>query len=35
MNETQKTNVRRSGLLLAAIAFGFFMLIILKYVLLR
>jgi len=35
MNEMQKSNSRRSGLLLAAIALGFFLLVILKYALLR
>lgn len=35
MNELQKLNSRRSGLLLAALALGFFLLVILKYVLLR
>jgi hypothetical protein len=31
MSEIQRTNCRRSGLLLAAIALGFFVLVILKY----
>lgn len=35
MNEMQKSNSRRSGLLLAAIALGFFLLVFLKYGLLR
>jgi hypothetical protein len=35
MNESQKVNTRRSGLLLAALALGFFLLVILKYTLLR
>jgi len=35
MNEMQKSNSRRSGLLLAAIALGFFLLVFLKYALLR
>jgi len=34
MTESQRTNVRRSGLLLAALALGFFVLVILKYTLL-
>ncbi len=35
MNEMQKINSRRSGLLLAGIALGFFLLVFLKYGLLR
>jgi hypothetical protein len=31
MNEMQKTNSRHSGLLLAAIALGFFLLVLFKY----
>jgi len=35
VNESQKVNARRSGLLLAALALGFFLLVILKYTFLR
>lgn len=35
LTESQKSNSRRSGLLLAAIALGFFILIILKYALMK
>lgn len=35
MTDLQKLNARRSGLLLAGLALGFFLLVIFKYVLLR
>ena len=35
MTDTQKLNARRSALLLATVALGFFLLVIFKYLLIR